>query len=502
MRLATATTNPHGIAVDDGAQQRTWAELVERSTRMARLLRDECGLRSDDHAALFMQNRIEFVEIVLGAIEAGIWLTPINWHLQTDEIAYILEDSGARVVFADPAHAAAARQSDATVIVAGDELDRRLAGASAEPLPLDGPAGGTMVYTSGTTGRPKGVKRARAASLGAALDSIRTYGGTLGLDGDGPHLVTGPLYHAAPGLFAVYDLVNGAPLVVMSRWDAAQALRLIEMHRVRHTHMVPTMFVRLLGLDAVARSRADLSSLRLVLHGAAPVAPEVKRRMIDWWGPVLVEYWGASECGVCTLADSAAWLSHPGTVGRALPHCEVFAVDDTGRRLPPEDIGVLYCRHKQLATVFEYHRDPEKTARAYLEPGVFTIGDIGRVDADGWVYLTDRLSHMIISGGVNIYPAEVEQVLQQHPAVHDVCVFGIPDDEWGERVKAAVELAEGWHASPALEADILDVARRHLAAYKVPRSIDFEARLPRHPTGKLHVRELRDRYWKGRARAI
>jgi len=502
MRLAKANTDPRGIAVDDGERQRTWADLAERSTRVARLLRDEFGLRPDDHAALFMQNRVEFVEIVLGAIEAGVWLTPINWHLQADEIAYIVEDSGARVVFADPAHATVARQSAATVVVTGDKLDRALATASAEPLPLDGPAGGTMVYTSGTTGRPKGVKRARAASLGAALDSIRAYGGTLGLDGNGPHLVTGPLYHAAPGLFAVYDLVNGAPLVVMPRWDAAHALRLIETHRIRHTHLVPTMFVRLLGLDTEERSRADVSSLRLVLHGAAPVAPEVKRRMIDWWGPILVEYWGASECGVCTLADSTAWLAHPGTVGRALPHCEVFAVDDTGKRLPASKVGLLYCRHKQLATVFEYHRDPEKTARAYLEPGVFTIGDIGRVDTDGWVYLTDRLSHMIISGGVNIYPAEVEQVLQRHPAVHDVCVFGIPDDEWGESVKAAVELAEGWHASPTLEADLLDFARTHLAAYKVPRSIDFEAHLPRHPTGKLHVRELRNRYWKSRARAI
>lgn len=502
MRLAKATTNPQGIAVDDGERQRTWAELAERSTRVARLLRDEFGLRPNDHAALFMQNRVEFVEIVLGAIEAGIWLTPINWHLQADEIAYILEDSGARVVFADPAHAGVAQQCRATVVVAGDELDRRLAAASAEALPLDGPAGGTMLYTSGTTGRPKGVKRARAASLGAALDNIRNYGSALGLDGDGAHLVTGPLYHAAPGLFAVYDLVNGAPLLVMPRWDAAQALRLIAAHRVRHTHMVPTMFVRLLALDAALRSRADLSSLRLVLHGAAPVAPEVKRRMIEWWGPILVEYWGASECGVCTLADSAAWLSHPGTVGRALPQWEVFAVDDSGGRLPPEDVGLLYCRHRQLAGVFEYHGDPEKTARAYLEPGVFTLGDIGRVDANGWVYLKDRLSHLIISGGANIYPAEVEQVLQRHPAVYDVCVFGIPDDEWGESVKAAIELAEGWQPSPALEIEILDFARTLLAGYKVPRSIDFELRLPRHPTGKLHVRELRDRYWRGRERAI
>jgi long-chain acyl-CoA synthetase len=266
--------------------------------------------------------------------------------------------------------------------------------------------------------------------------------------------------------------------------------------------MVPTMFVRLLRLPAAVRGRAGLRALRLVLHGAAPIAADVKRRMIDWWGPILVEYWGATEGGVCTLADSAEWLARPGTVGRALPSFDVFAVDAGGAPLPAGETGVLYCRHISSANVFEYHGAPEKTAACHIAPGVFTTGDVGRVDADGYVYLSDRTSNMIISGGVNIYPAEVEAVLQQHPAVADTGVFGVPDEEWGEAVRAAVELVGGWQPSPELAADILDLGRRHLAGYKVPRSIDFVDQLPRDPTGKLRIRMLRDPYWKDRDRKI
>jgi long-chain acyl-CoA synthetase len=315
-------------------------------------------------------------------------------------------------------------------------------------------------------------------------------------------MVTGPLYHAAPLLFAFYDQVNGAPLVILPQWDDARALELLQERAIRRTHMVPTMFVRMLNLPEGVRSRFDPSALRLVLHGAAPMSVAVKRRMIDWWGEVLVEYWGATEGGATTLVDSADWLAHPGTVGRALPSFEVFAVDDQGERLPPGEVGVLYCRHKTLRQVFEYHRAPEQTAEAHPEPFLFNIGDVGRVEEDGYVYLSDRKSNLIISGGVNIYPAEIEQVLQEHPAVADVGVFGIPDPEWGEAVKAAVELHPGRQPSPELEAEIRAFARERLADYKVPRSIDFENRLPRYPTGKLHVRLLRDRYWKQHDRNI
>ncbi|MDH3212271.1 MAG: AMP-binding protein [Myxococcales bacterium] len=498
-----AAGDPGGPALDDLTRRRTWAELIDRAARIAHLLRDEFGLGPDDCAAVLMDNRVELVELTLGAIWAGIWLTPINGHLGSREIAAIVADSGARVLFCDERFEPTAREAGAPArIRTGDELDRALAAASDAPPDPAGPAGGTMIYTSGTTGRPKGVQRRRAPTLTDWLANTAAAGAALGLDGSGPHLVTGPLYHAAPLLFAIYDNANGAPIVIMPRWEEQHALELIREREVRHTHMVPTMFVRLLRLPPEVRERFSAPRLDLVLHGAAPISPGVKQRMIAWWGERLVEYWGGTEGGVCTLVDSADWLAHPGTVGRAVPAYEVFAVDEDGRRLPAGETGLLYARHRTRTQVFAYHRDPEKTARAHLEDGAFTLGDIGRVDGDGYVYLVDRRSHTIISGGVNIYPAEIEQVLQEHPAVADVAVFGIPDDEWGESVKAVVQLEPGPSPSPPLEAEILAFGRERLAAYKVPRSIDFEPALPRHPTGKLQVRQLRDRYWKDRDRRI
>ena len=498
-----AARNPGGLALDDLTRQRSWAELADRTTRIARLLRGELGLRPDDHAAVLIGNRLELVEITLAAVQAGIWITPINWHLSPREMAYIIEDSGARVVFSDARFEATAREAGAAhVLLAGEELDAALASASDEPMPLDGPAGGNMIYTSGTSGRPKGVKRKRGGSLGQTLATQDAAAASFGLDGSGPHLVTGPLYHAGPLLFAVYDQGNGAPIVILPHWDEERGLEVIQEREIAHTHLVPTMFVRLLRLPDSVRERFHAPALRLVLHGAAPVSPAVKRRMIEWWGEILVEYWGGTEGGTCTMANSADWLAHPGTVGKPLPSWEVFAVDDAGRRLSTGENGLLYSRHKRMTDPFEYHGAPEKTAEAYLEPGVFTLGDVGHVDADGYVYLADRKSNMIISGGVNIYPAEIEQVLDEHPAVADVGVFGIPDDEWGESVKAAVELRPGFEPSPELEAEILAFGREQLAGYKVPRSIDFEPELPRHPTGKLFVRQLRERYWADRGRSI
>ncbi len=491
------------LALDDGRRRRTWPELRDRVNRIAHLLRDELGLRPDDHAAFLLGNRAECVELTCGAIQAGIWLTPINRHLTPEEIEHVIRDSRSRVVFCDEPREAAARAAGApNLLRVGEELDRALTSASDAPMPGDGPPGGTMIYTSGTSGRPKGVKRTRSATLDGVLDYQRTAGAALGLDGSGPHLVTGPLYHAAPLLFAVYDQQNGAPIVILPRFEEHTVLEALREREIRHTHLVPTMFVRLLRLPEDVRAAFRAPNLSLVLHGAAPISTAVKRRMIAWWGPVLVEYWGATESGVCTLVGSEDWLAHPGTVGRAVPAYEVFAADEQDRPLPPGEVGTLYSRHKRLPDVFAYHEDAEKTSRAHLGPATFTLGDVGWVDAEGWVYLCDRKSNMIITGGVNVYPAEVEKVLHEHRAVSDVGVFGIPDDEWGETVKAAVELRPGFSASAALEAEILDFAREHLAAYKVPRSIDFEERLPRHPTGKLRVRALRDRYWAGRDRAI
>ncbi len=503
MILSRAKVAPRELALDDGTRRRSWAELEDRVRRIAHWLQRDLALEPASQVAVLMGNRVEAVEVVIGAMAAGLWITPVNRHLRAEEIAHVLADSGARVVIADAEHAAVARAAGARhVVVAGDELERALAAASGAPLDLAGPSGGTMMYTGGTSGKPKGVRRAKPATLGAALEAQRRAGAAIGLDGSGPHLVTGPLYHAAPLLFAIYDLLNGAPMIVMPRWDEAQALALLSEREVHHTHLVPTMFVRLLRRADEDRASFRAPSLQLVLHGAAPIATLVKQRMIAWWGPVLVEYWGGTESGVVTLVDSAEWLAHPGTVGRVLPHWEAFAVDDDGRRLPPGETGALYSRHRDLQEPFVYHGDAAKTAAAYSEPGVLTLGDVGWLDADGFVYLCDRKSNMIISGGVNIYPAEIEQVLAEHPAVADVGVFGIPDDEWGETVKAAVQLASGFEASPALEAEILAFGRIHLAGYKVPRGVDFERELPRHPTGKLLVRSLRDRYWAGRDRRI
>jgi long-chain acyl-CoA synthetase len=356
-----------------------------------------------------------------------------------------------------------------------------------------------MLYTSGTTGRPKGVKRRRQESLEQTLGTSQGSGGLLGLDGKGPHLVTGPLYHAAPLGFAAIDLANGAELVLMPRWDEHQCLQLIQERGVRNSHVVPTMCVRMLRMPEEERASFDPSSLHTVLHGAAPIAPSTKHKMIEWWGPVLVEYWGSTEGGVFTLVDSEAWLTKPGTVGKAIPIYEVFAVDADGTKLPPGEVGTLYTHNLLTDEVFEYHQAEEKTAAAHLEPGTFTMGDVGYVDEDGYVFLSDRAANMIISGGVNIYPAEIEQVLIEHPAVADVAVFGIPDEEWGEQVKAAVELQPGYEPSTELEADLLLYARERLAGFKVPRTVDFEDELPRHPTGKLYTRLLRDKYWQDRA---
>jgi long-chain acyl-CoA synthetase len=503
MLFDLAASDPDGLAVDDRSQRRSWAELADRSVRVARFLRDEAGLRPDEHVAVLMENRVEQIELILGAIMAGVWLTPINWHLRPDEIRYVVEDSGARILFSSDAYADTAREVWAGgSVLAGVELDGLLASASDEPMDRNGPAGGNMIYTSGTTGRPKGVKRTRPANLGAALEALGQHGRNVELDGSGPHLITGPMYHAAPLMFAVYDNANGAPILIMPRWDERDALATLMEREVAHTHLVPTMFVRLLRLPDDERAAFDAPALDVVLHGAAPVAVATKRAMIGWWGEILLEYWGATEGGVNTLVDSRSWLEHPGSVGRALPAFEIFAVDADGNRLESGKTGDLYCRHRSMTRVFEYHCDPEKTEGAYLEPGVFTIGDIGMVDDEGWVYLADRKSSMIISGGVNIYPVEIEQVIGEHPAVADVGVFGIPDAEWGESVKAAVEVKAGIVAGHELEADILRFARERLARYKVPRSIDFEDALPRHDSGKLYIRHLREKYWRGRERRI
>lgn len=490
-------THPDAVAIDDGQRCPSFAEVERRSERLAAVLRDTLGLSVDEHIALLAHNGTSGFELVLGAMLSGLWITPINWHLADEEIAYVLEDSGAKVVFVDASQRSRVPATFAgRVVDVGEELEGLLSEATPRPLDPEAPPGGAMIYTSGTSGRPKGVRRSRPATLRDALAAWREGGRSFGFDGRGPHLVTGPLYHAAPLLFAIYDLLNGSPVVILRRWDEREFLRVVTEKRVRHTHLVPTMMVRLLRLPADERAAFDASGLELVMHGAAPIRPETKRSMIDWWGPRLVEYWGATEGGVYTLISSEDWLTHPGSVGKALGTFEIFAIDDEGRRLGPDEEGTLVCRHTKVARPFVYHHDEAKTDSAYVAPGVFTVGDLGWVDENGFVFLGERRSNLILSGGVNIYPAEVERVLSGHPAVADVAVFGIPDPEWGEKVHAAIELREGLSPTDELSRDILDHARAHLAGFKLPRGIDFHARLPRTEAGKMFVRRLREPYWR------
>jgi long-chain acyl-CoA synthetase len=364
-----------------------------------------------------------------------------------------------------------------------------LADESPDPLDERVPRGTTMLYTSGTTGRPKGVLRAAPAVLGrpGSLTGVMDYA-----EGGGDvHLCTGPLYHAAPLAFSLtLPLWFGATVVLMERWDAEEALRLIEEHRVTHTHMVPTMFHRLLSLPEEVRARYDISSLRHVLHGAAPCPPSVKRRMIEWLGPIVWEYYAATEGASGTFVDSATWLAHPGTVGKPLVEGAVIVGDENGDPLPAGELGLVYIR-AQGAARFSYFKDEEKTASTF-RGDYYTLGDVGYMDEDGYLFLTDRSANLIISGGVNIYPAEVDAVLIEHPAVGDVATIGIPDREWGEMVLAVVEPQPGVAPGEDLAGELIAFCRDRIAHYKCPRRVEFVDTLPRLDNGKIYKRRLRE----------
>src|SRR5262249_26119055 len=448
----------------------------------------------------------------LAALQGGGDLVPIKDRLAATEIAYILEASGARALVCSPRFAAATRAAIAALatppegFVTGDgapgfrpyaELTSGMPGTR----PEERTAGANMHYTSGTTGKPKGVRRAltgldpdQMAQILAgflAMFGIRPHGG-------GVHLTVSPLYHAAPMIFPTTSLHAGHTAVLMDGWNAEETLKLIEAHRVTTSHMVPTQFHRLLALPEDVRARADVSSLTHVIHAAAPCPVEVKRRMLEWWGPVIYEYYGATEGGG-TLVTPSEWLERPGTVGRAWPGSEVRVEDDGGRPCPPGVPGTVWL---SLALAdFQYHRDEEKT-RAGRRAGFFTVGDVGYLDEDGYLFLCDRKPDMLLAGGVTAPRAESGRLFSSLPAVGDTAVFGIPDDEWGEQVKAVVEPAPGRAPGQQLERDLIEFCRQRLAAYKCPRSIDFVKALPREPTGKLAKRKLRDPYRASTRRAI
>jgi long-chain acyl-CoA synthetase len=445
---------------------------------------------------------------VIGAVTV-----PINWHFSVDEIAYVLQNSGATALVADVefAEKAAAAAEEAGVrirIAFGGPIEgftdfEEIVAAGSPDEPVDEAAGVTMFYTSGTTGRPKGVKSSLLKVGGDPAEALERLGLLMSLfeaPTDGVVLCNAPVYHAGPLALCLVPFFMGASLILRRKWDAEETLRLIDEHGVTNYYAVPTHFTRLLGLPQSARDAFSGASLQHVLHTAAPCPPEVKRRMIDWWGPVIFELYGASEGGgVGTLVSSEQWLARPGTVGQATAITELLIIGEDGEQLGPSEVGQIYVR-SLLGIDFEYLGDGEKTQGAHLEPGVFSFGDVGYVDDEGYLFLSDRKVDMIISGGVNIYPAEIEAAIITHPAVVDVGVFGIPHDEFGEEVKAAVELLPGSDEA-VVEAELRKLCRDRLAGYMAPRSYDF-GDLPRTATGKLPKRELRAKYWEGTGRNI
>ena len=493
-----AARQPDVAAIVSEHGDRTFAELNANANRLARALRAR-GLQAGDGAALMCANRPEFPEVVAAAQRTGIRLTPINWHLTADEAAYILEDCEARAFVADARYAevaaAAAKQvPGATVLlaVAGDidgfDAYDEVIGVE-DGTDLDDPMpGGTMLYTSGTTGRPKGVNRDRATQARTQATTASTAGYKAGVS---RNLCTGPLYHAAPLAFSLTaPLLSGAGVVLMDGWDAEETLRLIDEHRITHTHMVPTMFHRLLSLPQEVRDRYDVSSLTYIIHGAAPCPVSVKKAMIDWVGPIINEYYAATE-GAGTAVGSEEWLTKPGTVGKPPTPDHIRILDENGNDCAPGEIGTVYL--KAPPARFSYFKDDAKTESSYRGDH-YTLGDVGYLDEDGYLFLTDRSANLIISGGVNVYPAEVEEALLGHPSVGDAAVIGVPDPEWGEKVVAVIEPQPGVAPSDELAAELIEFCRQNLAHFKCPRQVDFRPELPRHDNGKLYKRLLRDEY--------
>ncbi|WP_260867481.1 acyl-CoA synthetase [Streptomyces sp. SAJ15] len=505
-----AAADPSRTAlIAPGGEEWTAGRLHAACNRLVGGLR-AAGLGPGDAFAVVLPNGPELIACALAGAQAGFYMVPVNHHLTGPEVGWIVADSGAKALIAHERFAEVAREAaDAAGLPAGHRYAvgraagyrpyEALSAGQPEAPPADRELGWIMNYTSGTTGRPRGIRRPLTGRPPEESD----LGGFLRFFGIGPfddhvHLVCSPLYHTAVLQFAGASLHLGHPLVLLDGWAPEEMLRLIEAHRCTHTHMVPTQFHRLLALPEEVRRRYDVSSMRHAVHGAAPCPQHVKRAMIDWWGTCVTEYYAASEGGG-TIATAEEWLKRPGTVGRAWPISELAVFDDAGDRLPPGEVGTVYLRMRTAG--FAYHRDAEKT-RSNRIGDFFTVGDLGYLDADGYLYLRDRKIDMIISGGVNIYPAEIEAALLTHPAVADVAVFGVPDEDWGEQVKAVVEPAPGHAPGPELAEAILTHGARTLARYKRPRTVEFVAHMPRDPNGKLYKRRLREPYGSGRERPV
>jgi long-chain acyl-CoA synthetase len=509
---AQTTPDKPAVVMAGSGEVITYAALDAEANRLSRVLR-AAGLQPGDHVAFCLENHPRFLSVLWGCHYAGLYYTAMSSRLTTDEMAYILEDCGARAFVTSTYKAdQAAELLDRSP---GVELRLVLDGAvngyepyeaaleAHPPTPLeDRVEGQDMLYSSGTTGQPKGVKvPAPAAPLGEGQDGVTTLATLLfGAGPDTVYLSPAPLYHAAPLRFCRAVHRVGGTVVVMEHFDPEEYLALVERHRCTFSQVVPTMFIRMLKLPDEVRRRYDTSSLLTVVHAAAPCPAEVKGRMIEWWGPIIHEYYAGTEGNGFVYCNSEDWLAHRGTVGKPIIGT-LHILDDEGEEVPVGESGTVYF---EGGSDFSYHNDAEKT-RSSRDPkgrGWSTLGDVGYVDEDGFLYLTDRKAYMIITGGVNVYPQEAENVLAMHPAVADVAVFGVPNEDFGEEVKAVVQPADGAAPGPELERELITYCKEHLADVKCPRSVDFRDELPRHPTGKLYKRVLKDEYWAAAGRSI
>jgi long-chain acyl-CoA synthetase len=511
-RHASARANQPAFIMAASGEAVTYAELEARSNALAHLLRAH-GLKRLDHYAIFMENNARYVETCAAGERAGLYYTCVNSYLTAEELAYILRNSESKVLITSAAcqgvALAALEQCPAIVlclVVDGTDgtgrvrgYEQAVAAFPATPIP-DESLGAAMLYSSGTTGRPKGILRPLPlAPPGEALPAYRFIGAMWRFEEGQTYLSPAPLYHAAPNGGVHLTIRNGGTAIIMERFDAEQSLALVERYRITHAQYVPTMFSRMLKLPDEVRRRHDLSSLKVAIHAAAPCPVQVKQEMIDWWGPIILEYYGSTELMGLTVCDTAEWLAHRGTVGRTV-FGEIRILDAELNPCETGEVGQVWFK---LGSQFAYFNDPERTKQVLSPDGTMgTAGDVGYLDADGYLHLTDRASFMIISGGVNIYPQETEDQLITHPKVADAAVFGVPNEDLGEEVKAVVQLMPDVDPSPEIASELIAWCGQHLARHKVPRSVDFEPELPRLPTGKLYKRLLRDRYWQGHASRI
>jgi long-chain acyl-CoA synthetase len=500
---------PDKTAVVFGSTRYTWREWNERICQVAHALR-RLGLQGGDKLAVMLHNCHQFLEVGQAAQKLGLVTVPVNYRLRGQEVRYILDNADARafVCGADLVAEVGGALDDVPsiapggLIAVGDTTDRRFcdyerllaAEPASEPEDQPPPAMNSMIYTSGTTGRPKGVYRPGGLDPNALLAIVQVLGLRLGEE---VHLVPAPLYHSAPAVGAVLTIALGGTLVVMSRFDPEEFLALIARERVTSSFVVPTILKRTLALPDEVKRRYDVSSLRSLIVGAAPFPLETKQATVAFFGPCVYEYYGSTDAGMNAVLSPAEQVTRPASCGKVLPGNDVVILDDEGNRLPTGEVGNIYISNALVRTM-QYYKDPEKT-RESRRGDHMTVGDMGYLDADGYLYIVDRKTDMVISGGVNIYPAEIEEILHQHPAILDVAVIGVPNEDWGEELKAVVQLKPGAQATAD---DVIDFCRERLADYKRPRTVDFVAEVPRNPSGKLLKREIRAPYWEGRARRV